>query len=443
MLEFFLEILGFGIKLVMLVVLLIFPLVVLMVVVHKIKKGKSGKGAKFAHENLEFVDLKREERERKRLMQKQLDRTDPNLRLEKKELAGGLLPEKEKEKAAADKKKKSKQGRKEHLQKQRQERLDFVKELEKKRQAGEFCPRNLFVIDFRGSTKGTEFKQLRGKIDAILSVACSRDEVVVNLCSPGGLVNTYGLCAAQLQRLRAKGIFLTVTVDEVAASGGYLMACVANKIVAAPFSYIGSIGVIAGMPNFRRALNKFNVDYEQVTAGKYKRTLSMMGENTEEGRQKFKEELEAVHERFKELVKLYRPQLDLEKVATGEHWLASDAQELGLVDKISTSNDYIHERLQVTENSALKINWKKQDKQKSLRKLLPFFSQLLSAKNSNEQECNDSPQAAAVSATTAAAAALGGASWTALSAADDEQTALQVAQEQLQSIEQSSFLNMR
>ena len=227
------------------------------------------------------------------------------------------------------------------------------------------------MIDFRGSAKGTEFKDLRLKIDAILDVATPEDEVIVNLMSPGGLVNSYGLCASQLQRIRDRGITLTVTVDEVAASGGYLMACVANKIVAAPFSYIGSIGVIAGIPNFRRLINKYDVDYEQITAGKFKRTLSVLGENTEEGRAKFREELEAVHTRFKEQVLRYRPHLDADKVTTGEHWLAVDAKELGLVDEIATSDEYIKERMGLTIDSALKIKWKKQEKKNLISKFLP------------------------------------------------------------------------
>lgn len=251
---------------------------------------------------------------------------------------------------------------------ERQQQLDDLNIL---RDEGEFCPQNLYVIDFKGSTSGSEVRELRLKIDTVLDVATENDEVIINLNSPGGMVNSYGLCASQIKRLRDHGIFVTVTVDEVAASGGYMMACVANKIVAAPFAYIGSIGVIAGIPNFRRVLNKYNVDYEQITAGKYKRTLSMLGENTEEGRQKFKEELEAIHNRFKELVIQHRPQIDLEKVATGEHWLAVDAMELGLVDELLTSDEYIAQRMSKTFDSALKIKWRKPKDKNPLSKILP------------------------------------------------------------------------
>lgn len=263
---------------------------------------------------------------------------------------------------------------KKRLLAKKDQREEALKQLNERSAKGEFCPKNLFVIDFEGSTKAKEIKLLRRQIDAILEVATDQDEVIVNLCSPGGVVNTYGLCSSQLQRIRERNIFLTVTVDEVAASGGYLMACVANKIVAAPFSYIGSIGVIAGVPNFRKVLNKYDVDYEQITAGKYKRTLSMLGENTQEGREKFKEELEAIHEHFKGVVKTFRPNLDLDKVATGEHWLALDALKLGLVDEIATSDEYIQKRINDTYNCAVKIIWKKKENKNLLQRYLPKVS---------------------------------------------------------------------
>lgn len=449
MLEFLLDVLGFGLKLILLVVLLVLPVIILITVAVKNKKGSGDKETALPQENLAFVDLKTQEQQCQKLMAKQLKNANPEQRLVKKELAAGLLPEQAKAKEAEHKKKKSKQGRKEQLQKKREERQRFVAELQQKRKAGEFCPRNLFVVDFKGSTKGSEFRQLRLQIDAILSVATEQDEVVINLNSPGGLVNSYGLCASQLQRLRDRNIFVTVTVDEVAASGGYLMACVANKIVAAPFSYIGSIGVIAGIPNFRRVLNRFDVDYEQVTAGKYKRTLSVFGENTPEGREKFKQELDAVHQRFKSQVQRYRPQLDMDKVATGEHWLAADALELGLVDEIATSDEYIHQRLQVTENSALKLKWKKQEKKKNLLKLLPFFSRLLARDSANASDDgsvvsgNAVLGAGAVTAAVAAASAAASASLAADESESDDLSLLQDAQEQLQTLEQNSFMHLR
>ena len=357
--EFLLDLLGFVLKGIVVLAVIIIPVMTILSFVSRNKKGgqTQAKGA------LVVEDLKLAAKKRKEMISKSLKRSNPDKLLNKEEIKVGLKKEEKKKKPAV--------SAKEKVQEKLNERAAFLKTIEEKKEAGVFCPRNLYVIDFRGSAKGTEFKDLRLKIDAILDVATPEDEVIVNLMSPGGLVNSYGLCASQLQRIRDRGITLTVTVDEVAASGGYLMACVANKIVAAPFSYIGSIGVIAGIPNFRRLINKYDVDYEQITAGKFKRTLSVLGENTEEGRAKFKEELEAVHTRFKEQVLRYRPHLDADKVTTGEHWLAVDAKELGLVDEIATSDEYIKERMGLTIDSALKIKWKKQEKKNLISKFLP------------------------------------------------------------------------
>ena len=384
MIDFVLDIFGFLLKTLIVVGVVILPLVVLLLSARK--KDNKGDGLNEGVSSLVTVDLKKLFLKRHKLMTKSVKAADPERALQRREQDVGLSEGKAK-------KSNNKKALKSKVQKKREERNELISTIAAKREAGEFCPRNLFVLDFRGSTKGHEFKDLRLKIDAILEVADEHDEVIVNLCSPGGLVNSYGLCASQLERLRSRNIFLTVTVDEVAASGGYLMACVANKIVAAPFAYVGSIGVIAGIPNFRRVLNKYDVDYEQITAGKFKRTLSVFGENTEEGRQKFKEELEAVHERFKEQVLRYRPQLDVAKVTTGEHWLALDAKELGLVDEIATSDEYIAGRVALTEGAALKIKRKKTDKRNLLQKYLPFLGRkgALATATRAELEALDEP----------------------------------------------------
>lgn len=204
--------------------------------------------------------------------------------------------------------------------------------------------RRVFVLDFHGDIKASHVDNLREEVTAVLNVAEAEDEVVVRVESPGGLVHGYGLAASQLARIRARGIPLTVAVDKVAASGGYLMAVVADRILAAPFAIVGSIGVVAQLPNFHRLLKKHDIDYELLTAGEYKRTLTMFGENTEEGRHKFKAELEDTHALFKQFIHQYRPGLELDKVATGEHWLGSQAKDLGLVDQLQTSDDYLLER---------------------------------------------------------------------------------------------------
>ena len=199
----------------------------------------------------------------------------------------------------------------------------------------------VWVIDFKGSMDAHEVSSLREEITAVLTVATPQDQVVVRLESPGGVVHGYGLAASQLQRIRDKQIPLTVAVDKVAASGGYMMACVANKIVAAPFAILGSIGVVAQIPNLNRFLKNKDLDVELHTAGQYKRTLTLLGENTEEGRQKFREELNETHHLFKDFVKEMRPSLDIEQVATGEHWYGTQAQEKGLVDEVGTSDELL------------------------------------------------------------------------------------------------------
>lgn len=199
----------------------------------------------------------------------------------------------------------------------------------------------VYVLDFKGSMDAHEVSSLREEVTAVLAVAKPQDQVVVRLESPGGVVHGYGLAASQLQRLREKQIPLTVAVDKVAASGGYMMACVADKIVAAPFSIIGSIGVVAQIPNFNRFLKSKEIDIELHTAGQYKRTLTLLGENTEEGRQKFREDLNETHHLFKDFVHRMRPALDIDQVATGEHWYGTQALEKGLVDEVGTSDDLL------------------------------------------------------------------------------------------------------
>jgi len=199
----------------------------------------------------------------------------------------------------------------------------------------------LFVIDFHGSISAKEVSALRQEVTAVLGVAESNDEVLVRLESGGGMVHSYGLAASQLQRFKEAGIALTVAVDKVAASGGYMMACVADKVLAAPFAVVGSIGVIAQLPNFNKLLRKHDIEFEQITAGEYKRTLTLFGENNDKGRQKFQQELEETHDLFKQFVSEHRPGVDIAKVATGEHWYGQQAFQLRLVDGLTTSDDYL------------------------------------------------------------------------------------------------------
>lgn len=224
------------------------------------------------------------------------------------------------------------------------------KQLKKSLKKSLFCKKKsikedskVYVLDFHGDMKATAVQPLREEINALLTIAEKEDEVILRLESSGGLVHAYGLAASQLARIKEAGLKLTVCIDKVAASGGYMMACVADKILSAPFAVVGSIGVVAQVPNFHDFLEKHNVDVEIFTAGKYKRTVTMFGENKEENKQKFQEELEQTHTLFQDFVSQYRPQLELEKVATGEHWYGTDALNLKLVDELKTSDSYILE----------------------------------------------------------------------------------------------------
>ncbi|MGB1458301.1 protease SohB [Spongiibacter marinus] len=219
--------------------------------------------------------------------------------------------------------------------------------------------KRLFVLDFDGDIRASAVESLRHEISAILTVANDQDEVLLRLESPGGMVHSYGLASSQLQRLRDKGIPLTIAIDRVAASGGYMMACIGNQLLAAPFAIIGSIGVVAQMPNFHRLLKKHDVDVELHTAGEFKRTLTMVGENTDEGRKKFIEELEETHQLFKEFVSENRPSLDIESIATGEVWYGRRALDKGLIDGISTSDDYLLSKREDTDIYAVHFKQKR------------------------------------------------------------------------------------
>jgi serine protease SohB len=209
--------------------------------------------------------------------------------------------------------------------------------------------RRVFVIDFHGDIKASGVAGLRKEVSAILAIARPTDEVLVRLDNQGGLVHEHGLAASQLIRIRDQGVPLTVVVDKVAASGGYMMACVANRIIAAPFSIIGSIGVLAQIPNFHQLLKEHGVEVEQLKAGRYKRTITMFGENTDADREKLTEELEEIHGLFRQMIGEHRPDMDLERLATGEHWLGRRALELGLVDELGTSDDYLIRSLETAD----------------------------------------------------------------------------------------------
>ena len=235
--------------------------------------------------------------------------------------------------------------------------------------------KRVFVLNFKGGLRAHEVASLREEISAILTTAGAGDEVLVILESGGGTVQGYGLGASQLRRIRDKNIALTVAVDKVAASGGYMMACVANRIIAAPFAIIGSIGVLAQVPNFHKLLKKHDIDFEQISAGKYKRTLSLFGENTETDREKLRAELEETHALFKQFVRENRERVDVEEISTGEHWHGRKALELGLVDALQTSDDYLGEAAKSADIYEIRFTLKKSFTEKLFSSTARLFHQ--------------------------------------------------------------------
>jgi len=201
--------------------------------------------------------------------------------------------------------------------------------------------KKIFVLDFEGDVQASAVTPLRQQISLLIQIAKPGDEVILRLESAGGVVHGYGLCASQLARLRQAQLALTICVDKVAASGGYMMACLGHRIVCAPFAILGSIGVVAQIPNLNRLLKHNHVDFLEMTAGEYKRTVTMLGEVTEKGKDKFQSQLEETHHLFKEHIKTYRPHLNMEEVSKGEYWYGTQALALKLVDDISTSDDVL------------------------------------------------------------------------------------------------------
>ncbi|MBD8495833.1 protease SohB [Pseudomonas syringae] len=227
-------------------------------------------------------------------------------------------------------------------------RKEQAKALKKDKKQAEPKPR-VYVLDFNGDIKASATESLRHEITALLTLATDKDEVVLRLESGGGLVHSYGLASSQLARIRQAGIPLTVCIDKVAASGGYMMACIGDRIISAPFAILGSIGVVAQLPNVNRLLKKHDIDFEVLTAGEYKRTLTVFGENTQKGREKFQQDLEITHDLFKGFVASYRPQLSIDEVATGEVWLGMAAVDKQLVDELKTSDEYLSDKARTAD----------------------------------------------------------------------------------------------
>ena len=230
--------------------------------------------------------------------------------------------------------------------KEKKAKRKAIKQALKTEKDGEPRRPRVFVLDFDGDMQASQVDQLREEVSAILPVVGEADKVLLRLESGGGVVHGYGLAASQLMRLKDAGITLTISVDKVAASGGYMMACVGDEIIAAPFAILGSIGVVAQLPNFHRLLKKNDIDFEMHTAGEYKRTLTVFGENTDKAREKFQADIDDIHVLFKEFVSSNRPVVAIDEVATGEFWFGQRALEKNLADRLCTSDSFLVEHLE-------------------------------------------------------------------------------------------------
>lgn len=245
-------------------------------------------------------------------------------------------------------------------------RLKADRESEKERIEGRTEKKRLWVIDFKGDMAASGVDCLRNEITSILEVAANGapdparpplDEVLLRIDSPGGTVTGYGHAAAQVERIRHAGLKVTVAIDEIAASGGYMMAVVASEIIAAPFAVIGSIGVVGQVPNIHRLLKRFDVDVLELTAGNNKRPVSLLGPLSDDGIQTFKKQLADTHRLFKDHVHRYRPGLDIEAVTQGDIWHGQDAVSVKLIDRLMTSDEFIDRARHEHGMDVFQVKW--------------------------------------------------------------------------------------
>ena len=217
--------------------------------------------------------------------------------------------------------------------------------------------KHVFVLDFFGDVQASQAAQLREEVTGLLRSAKKErgDEVILRLNTGGGTVTGYGLAAAQLTRIKAAGLPLTICVEQVAASGGYMMACVADKIVASPFAVLGSIGVISDVPNVYERLKNEGIEFATITAGKYKRTITPTKKITKEDLIKTTKDIEDVLTLFKGFVSTNRPSLNIDEVATGETWFGPDAMKRGLCDELKTSDDVLLDLVSTCEIFSVKL----------------------------------------------------------------------------------------
>lgn len=242
------------------------------------------------------------------------------------------------------------------------------------------------LLSFNGDINATEVIEFGRAVSMIVQMKDLVSEVYIIINSGGGVVNGYGLLASEIERLHYSEIETYALIDQVAASGGYMAACVANHVVAAPFAYIGSIGVVSEMPNFNQILSDNGINIEQHTAGKSKRTVTPLGKITDEDRNEFKKKLERIHRSFINHVSHYRNINDADEnknsiIFSGDYWIAEETVELelGLVDEISTSQEFLLDKMK--EYNIIEITFQENKTKKSKLSLLNSLTTLFSSAN--------------------------------------------------------------
>ncbi len=210
-------------------------------------------------------------------------------------------------------------------------------------------PPRLAVLRFQGlrDLNASGDQRLSEAIDEVLVNRDHFEEAVVIIDSPGGTTHGYGHAYALLERLSASGLKVTACIDRIGASGGYLMALPADRILAGPFAIVGSVGVVAGIPNVKRLLEEKGVSYRLFVAGDKKRVVHFADDDGPEVREYMDEKLAGIHTQFLQAVEKHRgDRVKLDEVRSGDHWSAEESVEkgLGLVDELQTSAEYLLER---------------------------------------------------------------------------------------------------
>ena len=194
---------------------------------------------------------------------------------------------------------------------------------------------NIGYVEVKGTIRNS--RKVVEWIDK-LSENSSIRAILVRIDSPGGGVAPSQEIYDALKRAREKGKPVVASIGSLGASGGYYIACAADKIVADPGSVTGSIGVIMQFPVIRDLLRKLGIDYEVIKSGEFKDIASPLRPMTDKERRLLKEVILDVYSQFVDVVAESRglPKDSVLKIADGRILSGRQAYELGLVDTLGS-----------------------------------------------------------------------------------------------------------